>query len=202
MIRHPIHTRGSSRHWEEHSVSLLCTQTNSNKQVTDSNSDFKRAESFDDDKMIPVFGFGDIRTRDKAVFPFYEDRLCYTFSEVLERYIELTPLLSLSGSSLSPFCPAVSSVNLYVCVYVLNAGPTNFAPLIRKAIDIVKESKEYHILIIIADGQVDKAKETVDAIVQASNFPLSIIMVGVGDGPWDQMREFVSCSPFSFSFQP
>ena len=108
------------------------------------------------------------------MFPFFEDgRSCYTFNEVLERYVELTPLLSLSG-------------------------PTNFAPIIKKAISIVKDTKDYHILLIIADGQVDKVKETQDAIVEASRYPLSIVMIGVGDGPWDQMQDFVRRSSSSF----
>jgi len=122
-------------------------------------------EPFDDDKLIPVFGFGDILTTDKTVFPFYPDRVCYKFEEILRRYSEIAPAIELSG-------------------------PTSFAPIIRSAIEIVKQSRQYHILVIVADGQVDRVKETSDAIVEATNYPLSIVTVGVGDGPWDLMEEF------------
>ncbi|KAE8730177.1 E3 ubiquitin-protein ligase RGLG2 [Hibiscus syriacus] len=135
--------------------------------------------SFDDDNLIPCYGFGDASTHDQDVFSFYpEERFCEGFEEVLARYREIVPQLRL-------------------------AGPTSFAPIIEMATTIVEQSGgQYHVLLIIADGQVTRnvdthhgqlspqEKNTIDAIVKASEFPLSIVLVGVGDGPWDIMREF------------
>eukprot|EP01119_Soliformovum_irregulare_P001445 TRINITY_DN11143_c0_g1_i1.p1 TRINITY_DN11143_c0_g1~~TRINITY_DN11143_c0_g1_i1.p1 ORF type:complete len:297 (+),score=59.65 TRINITY_DN11143_c0_g1_i1:3-893(+) len=129
-------------------------------------------EPFDDDHIIPAFGFGDNTTGDRSVFPFYPDRQCKGFQEVLSRYNEITPQIQL-------------------------AGPTSFAPIIREALNIVQKEQSYHILVIIADGQVTPDSEwchaeleTRKAIEDASRFPLSILLVGVGDGPWDKMEEF------------
>ncbi|KAG8094766.1 hypothetical protein GUJ93_ZPchr0012g20143 [Zizania palustris] len=134
---------------------------------------------FDEDNLIPCFGFGDASTHDQEVFSFYpENRPCNGFEEALERYREIVPTLRL-------------------------AGPTSFAPIIETAIGIVDNTGgQYHVLLIIADGQVTRSvdtqsgqlspqeHDTIDAIVKASHFPLSIVLVGVGDGPWDMMHQF------------
>ncbi|XP_041008015.1 E3 ubiquitin-protein ligase RGLG3-like isoform X3 [Juglans microcarpa x Juglans regia] len=134
---------------------------------------------FDEDNLIPCFGFGDATTHDKHVFSFYPDqRQCHGFEEALARYREIVPYLKL-------------------------AGPTSFAPIIDAAIGIVERTNgQYHVLVIIADGLVTRSldtppgrfspqeKATVDSIVAASQYPLSIILVGVGDGPWDAMQQF------------
>lgn len=139
----------------------------------------KTLSSFDDDNLIPCYGFGDATTHDQDVFGFYPDgRSCEGFEETLSRYRQITPTLKL-------------------------AGPTSFAPIIEMAMTIVEESGgQYHVLLIIADGQVTRGvniepghyspqeQKTVEAIVQASKYPLSIVLVGVGDGPWDMMKEF------------
>uniref|UniRef100_A0A0D9WS06 RING-type domain-containing protein n=1 Tax=Leersia perrieri TaxID=77586 RepID=A0A0D9WS06_9ORYZ len=135
--------------------------------------------AFDEDNLIPCFGFGDASTHDQEVFSFYpENRPCNGFEEALERYREIVPTLRL-------------------------AGPTSFAPIIETAIGIVDSTGgQYHVLLIIADGQVTRSvdtqsghlspqeRDTIDAIVKASQFPLSIVLVGVGDGPWDMMHQF------------
>ncbi|CAA3021639.1 E3 ubiquitin-protein ligase RGLG2-like isoform X2 [Olea europaea var. sylvestris] len=139
----------------------------------------KTLGAFDEDNLIPCFGFGDASTHDQDVFSFYPDeRFCNGFEEVLSRYREIVPHLKL-------------------------AGPTSFAPIIEMAMSIVEQNGgQYHVLLIIADGQVTRSVDTerdqlspqeqitVQAIVEASKLPLSIILIGVGDGPWDMMKEF------------
>jgi len=88
-------------------------------------------------QLIPVFGFGDISTTDKSVFPFFPDaRPCngvqyvgthfcvcafeylyvIMYREALTRYTEIAPHIQLSG-------------------------PTSFAPLINAAINVVEMAR-------------------------------------------------------------
>uniref|UniRef100_A0A0E0QV65 RRM domain-containing protein n=1 Tax=Oryza rufipogon TaxID=4529 RepID=A0A0E0QV65_ORYRU len=139
----------------------------------------KTLSTFDEDNRIPCFGFGDTSTHDQNVFSFYSGRrqYCNGVSEVLRGYREIAPRVRLSG-------------------------PTSLAPIIETAMRITQDSGyQYHILLIIADGQVPRCcgansannrdenyleERTLQALVQASHFPLSIVLVGVGDGPWDE----------------
>ncbi|CAP38597.1 Protein CBR-CPNA-1 [Caenorhabditis briggsae] len=119
---------------------------------------------------LGVYGFGDAKTGDWSVFNLKGEGDCRSLDEVLNIYNTVTPSVALSG-------------------------PTNFAPLIYQAMEICQKSRDYHILVIIADGQVTNERATRRAIVQACQHPLSIIVVGVGDGPWDMMRIFDESLP-------
>ncbi|MED6223963.1 E3 ubiquitin-protein ligase rglg4 [Stylosanthes scabra] len=139
----------------------------------------KTLAPFDDDNLIPCFGFGDATTHDQEVFSFHSDHTpCHGFEEVLACYQKIVPNLKLSG-------------------------PTSYAPAIEAAIDIVEKNRgQFHVLVIVADGQVTRSvntgdgelspqeEKTIKAIVDASEYPLSIILVGVGDGPWEDMQKF------------
>ena len=52
----------------------------------------KTLASFDDDQLIPCFGFGDLTTKGHGVFPF-DSRLCYGFEEVRKMIVFFNALL-------------------------------------------------------------------------------------------------------------
>uniref|UniRef100_A0A7N2L9Q9 C2 domain-containing protein n=2 Tax=Quercus lobata TaxID=97700 RepID=A0A7N2L9Q9_QUELO len=73
------------------------------------------------------------------------------------------------------------------------AGPTLFGQVINKAAQIAGQSisynsNKYFVLLIITDGVLTDLQETKDALVRASDLPLSILIVGVGGADFTQME--------------
>lgn len=121
----------------------------------------------DTDNKYPMIGFGDELTTTKSVFTFFSEENEATSADgCLDAYNEITSKVTLSG-------------------------PTTFGPAIRYAIDYVRRSWEYTVLFLICDGAVQQTmmEDTVSAIVEARNYPISIVCIGVGDGPFGDMQK-------------
>ena len=69
-------------------------------------------------------------------------------------------------------------------------GPTIFSEVLEKIYFNLKEERNnylknenllnYHILLLLTDGEIDDMIETKDYIVKLSEYPISIIIVGMG----------------------
>jgi len=82
------------------------------------------------------------------------------------------------------------------------SGPTNFSPIIRKITEEARKSllppnsnnplKKYYVLTIITDGIISDMDRTKEALIEAFDAPLSIIIVGVGTENFEKMKELDS----------
>jgi hypothetical protein len=127
-------------------------------------------KEFDEDGNIPCFIFGDKRTRDFSVAPLvFEAKHPFIvgMDNVIKAYRENVPKIQLFG-------------------------PTTLAPMINEAIKMCKVTQEFHILVVVTDGEMSNQDLDAKAIVEVSNYPLSIVAVGVGDGPFGAMETFDS----------
>ncbi|KAI6652720.1 hypothetical protein LOD99_4106 [Oopsacas minuta] len=75
------------------------------------------------------------------------------------------------------------------------SGPTVFSKIVKTvALDVKVEkeknpdSKRYNILLIITDGVICDREATIDSIVYASYLPISIVVVGIGNADFTDMR--------------
>jgi len=118
------------------------------------------------------------------------------FHEVLDRYRDLISSVRLSGPT--SFAPIINkAANIAATtgqfhILVIIAGQCQ-----PKAVGVWARPDTVG---ANTDGQVTRPSdtlpgewsrhevETMDAIVRASHTPLSIVLVGVGDGPWDTMQ--------------
>ncbi|XP_044182239.1 copine-8-like isoform X1 [Acropora millepora] len=133
-------------------------------------------QDYDTDKLFPAFGFGARLPPNWQIsheFPLNgnpQDPMCSGIDGVITAYQQ-----------------SIKRVQLY--------GPTNFAPIINQITRIARESfkqklgEEYFVLLMITDGIISDMPQTKEAIVNAASFPISIIIVGVGQAEFDAMVE-------------
>ena len=128
---------------------------------------------YDYDKIFPVFGFGAQFLGSNIV------NHCFN--------INFTDNPNIIGVD--------KIIDVYKnCVHNLNfSGPTYFTPLIRNVLDVIKfnqtnsDDKRYYLLMILTDGQINDMNQTCDALVEASYYPISIIIIGIGQANFDNM---------------
>lgn len=121
---------------------------------------------YDYDQLFPVYGYG-------AILPGYNQvNHCFPLNRSLD------PNIHTINGVLSCYRTVVPTLNFY--------GPTCFAPIINNLNRIVKEDLAegrnmiYNILMILTDGQINDMAETIDALVEASLLPISVIIIGIG----------------------
>lgn len=134
--------------------------------------------NYDYDKMVPVFGFGG-----KPKLPhFTVHQVLHCFP--LTGYPQNPEVFGLEGI-LAAYTNAVHHVDL--------SGPTLFNPLIQEAMNVATVNRDagsmvYSILLILTDGAINDMDPTITSIVKAAYLPLSIIIVGVGNGDFGAME--------------
>ena len=136
-------------------------------------------QDYDTDKLFPALGFGGRLPSGVVSHEFF-----------------------LNGHPSNPYCAGVEGVLQAYTNSLVNVqlyGPTNFSPVINHVAKFAFESQvaagggggggqqNYYVLLIITDGIITDMRETVQAIIRASNLPMSVIIVGVGNADFSQM---------------
>ena len=96
--------------------------------------------------------------------------------------------------STSPYCSGVQGILEAYKTAITNVtlyGPTNFSPIINhvaRFAQAYQDGRQYFVLLILTDGIITDFEETKSAIVNASDLPMSIIIIGVGQEDFSAME--------------
>jgi len=136
-------------------------------------------EPYDSNRYMEVYGYGGKFFGNKNV----------EFDYPLTNNPNNPSVLGVAGI-LSAYHDALQTAKL--------SGPTNFAPIIKKITEEARQDLappnennplgKYHILTIITDGIISDMEKTIEAIIDGSDTPLSIIIIGVGNEKFDKMK--------------
>ncbi|MCQ2821364.1 MAG: hypothetical protein MJ252_29230 [archaeon] len=125
---------------------------------------------YDYDQLFPVYGFG-CKIRDNT-----EPSMCFPITLCED------PFINGIENVLNAYHEVMNNITFY--------GPTYFAPILNQVIANIRQegnNLNYHILMILTDGVINDMNYTIDALVEGSFLPLSVIIIGIGDADFNNM---------------
>ena len=132
--------------------------------------------NYDSDQLFPVYGFGGIPPSKKEVSH------CFNVN-----FSENDPNIKGIDNVIKFYKESLDNIKLY--------SPTYFEDVIRKVISNIKNNLEnrpeqnpYYILMILTDGIINDMDKTIDAIIEGSKLPFSIIIIGIGNADFTNME--------------
>ena len=129
--------------------------------------------SYDSDKLVPVYGFGGKINGSTS----------HCFNVNFDRH---NPNVHGIESIMGSYRNALRYVELN--------GPTLFAQFLGKIIGEIEsepchqQNQVYNVVLILTDGEIHDMQDTVNAVVRGSKLALSIIIVGIGNDSFQNMR--------------
>lgn len=132
-------------------------------------------EEYDTDKRFPVYGFGAKTMQANG-----------SFGPVNHNFQVNKSSLEVQGVQgvIDAYHGIVNSL--------MFSGPTCFTPIIQSTLERAKctqEKQQYTVLLMITDGEITDMDTTIEAIIRASNAPMSVLIIGVGDENFASMEQ-------------
>ena len=122
-------------------------------------------------KNFPVFGFG--------AFVNGESNHCFNIN------FNINPNINTIEKVIEEY---------HKCIYKIEfSGPTNVYPVLNRFINKVKEDNiinNYHVFLLLTDGLIDDMNNAIDILIESSNYPISVIIIGIGEENFDKMEFF------------
>jgi len=154
--------------------SLHTNNIRNNKYVKAIRSCGNILQNYDTAQLFPVYGFGGVPKNNK----------------------EVSHCFHINGKK----DPSIAGLDEVIEVYKTSlkevefVGPSYFQFILKNMIESVEKKMKkstvltYYVLLILTDGRVDDMDETKNALIEASKLPISVIIVGIGNGDFGKMN--------------
>jgi len=166
---------GSNGHYLDHGTLHYLRKETGTSQYMDAISDVGQiVEVYNSNKIFACWGFGAKVGRENIT------KHCFPLT------LNDDPNVRGTLGVLAAYKNALKSNKLHF------SGPTLFEHIIKAAANVARtqtaDKQVYNVLLILTDGVVNDMQKTTNAIIDASNLPLSVIIVGIGNADFRNME--------------